>query len=138
MPNYARYAASALLVALVGCATVAVTGRSQFNIVADADLVRYANASYAKLIGDAEAKNSVLKASESGAAAETIRSVSQVSNRIIDAVKGKDYPVTERSVDVQILGLRKKLGEYGERIRTVRGVGYRFQDGELGDAKDSE
>lgn len=49
-------------------------------------------------------------------------------NQIIDAVRGKDYPVTERSVDVQILGLRKKLGSAGSRIETVRGVGYRFQD----------
>jgi two-component system phosphate regulon response regulator PhoB len=48
-------------------------------------------------------------------------------SRIIDAVKGKDYPVTERSVDVQILGLRKKLGERGTYIQTVRGVGYRLQ-----------
>lgn len=48
-------------------------------------------------------------------------------NKIIDAVKGKDYPVTERSVDVQILGLRKKLGDHGQLIETVRGVGYRFK-----------
>lgn len=48
-------------------------------------------------------------------------------NKIIDTVKGKDYPVTERSVDVQILGLRKKLGEQGKHIQTVRGVGYRLQ-----------
>ncbi len=48
-------------------------------------------------------------------------------NRIIDAVKGKDYPVTERSVDVQILGLRKKLGAAGDYIETIRGVGYRIQ-----------
>lgn len=47
--------------------------------------------------------------------------------RIIDAVRGKDYPVTERSVDVQILGLRKKLGDHGSVIETVRGVGYRFR-----------
>jgi two-component system, OmpR family, alkaline phosphatase synthesis response regulator PhoP len=47
--------------------------------------------------------------------------------RIIDAVRGKDYPVTERSVDVQILGLRKKLGSCGPLIETVRGVGYRFR-----------
>jgi len=53
-------------------------------------------------------------------------------NQIIDAVKGKDYPVTERSVDVQILGLRKKLETAGERIQTVRGVGYRFQDEKAG------
>jgi len=47
-------------------------------------------------------------------------------NRIIDGIRGKDYPVTERSVDVQILGLRKKLGEFGDYIQTVRGVGYRL------------
>ncbi len=49
-------------------------------------------------------------------------------NQIIDAVKGKDYPVTERSVDVQILGLRKKLGDQGRHIQTIRGVGYRLTD----------
>lgn len=48
-------------------------------------------------------------------------------NKIIDAVRGKDYPVTERSVDVQILGLRKKLNDCGYLIETVRGIGYRFK-----------
>jgi two-component system phosphate regulon response regulator PhoB len=46
--------------------------------------------------------------------------------QIVDAVRGEDYPVTDRSVDVQIVGLRKKLGRFGEYIQTVRGVGYRF------------
>ncbi|MDY7029105.1 MAG: response regulator [Spirochaetota bacterium] len=49
-------------------------------------------------------------------------------NQIIGAVKGEDYPVTERSVDVQILGLRKKLGEQGKMIETVRGIGYRMKE----------
>jgi two-component system phosphate regulon response regulator PhoB len=49
-------------------------------------------------------------------------------DQIIHAVKGDDYPVTERSVDVQIVGLRKKLGEAGNLIETVRGVGYRFRE----------
>ena len=49
-------------------------------------------------------------------------------NQIIGAVKGEDYPVTERSVDVQILGLRKKLGDQGQVIETVRGIGYRMQE----------
>lgn len=48
--------------------------------------------------------------------------------QIVDAVHGQDYPVTERSVDVQIAGLRKKLGGAGEYIETVRGVGYRFRE----------
>ncbi|HUX41392.1 MAG TPA: response regulator transcription factor [Rectinemataceae bacterium] len=47
---------------------------------------------------------------------------------IIDSVKGHDYPVTDRSVDVQVLQLRKKLGAASEWIETVRGVGYRFRD----------
>jgi two-component system phosphate regulon response regulator PhoB len=47
--------------------------------------------------------------------------------QIVDAVKGEDYPVTERSVDVQVAGLRKKLGDFGSYIETVRGVGYRFR-----------
>lgn len=49
-------------------------------------------------------------------------------NQIISAVKGSDYPVTDRSVDVQIVGLRKKLGAAGDYIETVRGVGYRFKE----------
>ncbi len=48
--------------------------------------------------------------------------------QIINAVRGHDYPVTERSVDVQVVGLRKKLGEAGNCIETVRGVGYRFRE----------
>ncbi len=48
--------------------------------------------------------------------------------QIIDSVKGTDYPVTDRSVDVQIVGLRKKLGDSGDLIETVRGVGYRFKE----------
>ena len=48
--------------------------------------------------------------------------------QIVDAVRGSDYPVTDRSVDVQIVGLRKKLGPHGRYIETVRGVGYRFQE----------
>ncbi len=48
--------------------------------------------------------------------------------QIVDAVRGDDYPVTDRSVDVQIVGLRKKLGSSGQYIETVRGVGYRFKE----------
>jgi two-component system, OmpR family, alkaline phosphatase synthesis response regulator PhoP len=48
--------------------------------------------------------------------------------QIVDEVKGEDYPVTDRSVDVQVVGLRKKLGACGEYIETVRGVGYRFKE----------
>lgn len=49
-------------------------------------------------------------------------------SQIVDAVRGDNYPVTDRSVDVQIAGLRKKLGLHGDYIETVRGVGYRFKE----------
>lgn len=49
-------------------------------------------------------------------------------SQIVDAVRGDNYPVTDRSVDVQIVGLRKKLGVCGTYIETVRGVGYRFKE----------
>ncbi len=48
--------------------------------------------------------------------------------QIVEAVRGGDYSVTDRAVDVQIVGLRKKLGELGCCIETVRGVGYRFNN----------
>jgi two-component system, OmpR family, alkaline phosphatase synthesis response regulator PhoP len=49
-------------------------------------------------------------------------------NQIINTVKGDDYPVTDRSIDVQIVGLRRKLGDAGAFIETVRGVGYRLRE----------
>ena len=48
--------------------------------------------------------------------------------QIVDAVKGEDYAVTDRAVDVQIVGIRRKLGDRADCIETVRGVGYRFRD----------
>lgn len=48
--------------------------------------------------------------------------------QIIDAIKGDDYEVTDRSVDVLMVGLRKKLDKYGHYIETVRGVGYKFKE----------
>lgn len=48
--------------------------------------------------------------------------------QIVNSVRGEDYAVTDRAVDVQIAGLRKKLGVCGPYIETVRGVGYRFRE----------
>ena len=48
--------------------------------------------------------------------------------QIVDGIRGPNYPVTERSIDVQIVALRRKLGERGAAIETVRGVGYRFSE----------
>ena len=49
-------------------------------------------------------------------------------DQIIDSVHGDGHHVTDRSIDVQIMSLRKKLGEGGRYIETVRGVGYRFKE----------
>jgi two-component system phosphate regulon response regulator PhoB len=49
-------------------------------------------------------------------------------SQIVTAVRGDEYPVTDRSVDVIIVGLRKRLGRYGKLVETVRGVGYRFKE----------
>lgn len=48
--------------------------------------------------------------------------------QILDGVHGDKYAITDRAVDVQIVGLRKKLGTAGRYIETVRGVGYRFKE----------
>ena len=47
--------------------------------------------------------------------------------QIIDKIRGDNYPVTDRSIDFQIVGLRKKMGDLGHLVQTIRGVGYRFK-----------
>ena len=49
-------------------------------------------------------------------------------SEIINNIRGDDYIVTDRTIDFQIVGLRKKMGPIGKWIKTVRGVGYRFED----------
>jgi two-component system, OmpR family, alkaline phosphatase synthesis response regulator PhoP len=48
--------------------------------------------------------------------------------QILDGVHGDNYAITDRAVDVQVVGLRRKLGPVGSCIETVRGVGYRFKE----------
>lgn len=48
--------------------------------------------------------------------------------QILDGLHGDNYAITDRAVDVQIVGLRKKLKAAGKYIETVRGVGYRFKE----------
>ena len=47
-------------------------------------------------------------------------------DQIIEYLRGPNYPVTDRSVDVLVHGIRNKLGEAGRVIETVRGIGYRL------------
>ena len=50
-------------------------------------------------------------------------------NQLLDLVHGTMHAVTDRAVDVQIVGLRRKLGRAGALIETVRGSGYRITPG---------
>ena len=48
--------------------------------------------------------------------------------QMISSLKNGEYAdITDRSVDVQILNLRRKLGDFASNIETIRGVGYRMQ-----------
>jgi len=47
-------------------------------------------------------------------------------DNIIEHLHGPGYPVTDRAIDVQIVGLRKKMGAYADSIEAVRGVGYKI------------
>jgi two-component system alkaline phosphatase synthesis response regulator PhoP len=49
-------------------------------------------------------------------------------SQIVNQVHGEDYPVSDRSIDVQIVSLRKKLGPFGSHLETIRGIGYRFKE----------
>ncbi|MBN1504396.1 MAG: response regulator transcription factor [Candidatus Eisenbacteria bacterium] len=48
--------------------------------------------------------------------------------QIIDEIRGEEYPVTDRSIDVHVAALRKKLGSFGKNLETVHGVGYRLKE----------
>ncbi len=53
---------------------------------------------------------------------------------LLERLWGGEFDGVERVVDVHVSSLRRKLGETGARIQTVRGGGYRFLDGPLEDA----
>jgi len=49
-------------------------------------------------------------------------------DQLINNIRGEDSFITDRSIDVQVVGLRKKLGIAGKYVQTVRGIGYRFKE----------
>ncbi|TWT98972.1 response regulator transcription factor [Neorhodopirellula pilleata] len=51
-------------------------------------------------------------------------------NELVEAALGEDTLVLERTIDVHIRALRKKMGDAADLIETVRGVGYRFREPE--------
>lgn len=71
-----------------------------------------------------------LTATEFDILSQLMKSDGRVLSRgeLIETIKGDDYPVTERSIDVQIASIRKKLGEKGQYIKTVWGIGYRYAE----------
>lgn len=85
---------------------------------------------------DSETHTAVLNGSSIGLTGSEYRILSLFLSRpervytraqIIDLTQNADKMVTDRAVDVQIVGLRRKLGGWAEHIETVRGVGYRFR-----------
>jgi DNA-binding response OmpR family regulator len=49
-------------------------------------------------------------------------------SQLLDAVRGQDALAVDRTIDVHVAALRRKLGEYGQYVVTVRGVGYKFAE----------
>jgi DNA-binding response OmpR family regulator len=49
-------------------------------------------------------------------------------SQIIEQINGAGYFADKRTIDVQVVGLRKKLGAYKNALETVRSVGYRFNE----------
>ncbi len=49
-------------------------------------------------------------------------------DQLVNLTRGEDVMVTDRTIDVHVAGVRKKLGSAGRHIATVRGVGYRFEE----------
>jgi DNA-binding response OmpR family regulator len=71
-----------------------------------------------------------LTPSEFGHLEALVRQPGRVFSRseLIDAALGGDSLVLERTIDVHVRSLRKKLGPHAVLVETVRGIGYRFRD----------
>lgn len=77
-------------------------------------------------------ENVSLKATEFDILFTLIENPEKVFSRknLIESIKGQDYAVTERSIDVQVTSIRKKLGPKREHIQTVWGIGYKWTEEE--------
>jgi DNA-binding response OmpR family regulator len=51
-------------------------------------------------------------------------------SQLVNKIRGTNHAITDRSVDFQMVGLRKKLHPHGEEVESVRGVGYRLKESE--------
>jgi two-component system, OmpR family, phosphate regulon response regulator PhoB len=77
-----------------------------------------------------DGENVMLTASEFRLLETLIRNPGRVYERaeLIESALGPDTLVLERTIDVHIRSLRKKMGRFADRIETIRGVGYCFRD----------
>jgi DNA-binding response OmpR family regulator len=48
-------------------------------------------------------------------------------NKLLDLLWGEEKVVLDRTIDVHIMGLRKKMGDYGKLIKVIRGIGYKLE-----------
>ncbi|BBO33973.1 phosphate regulon transcriptional regulatory protein PhoB [Lacipirellula parvula] len=71
-----------------------------------------------------------LTPSEFGLLTALVRQPGRAFSRaeLIDVALGDDAIVLERTIDVHIRALRKKMGRYADLVQTVRGIGYRLRD----------
>src|SRR5436190_9067641 len=51
-------------------------------------------------------------------------------DQIIEAAVGNEMAVFDRTIDVHIAAIRRKLGKAGDRIETIRGFGYKWREGD--------
>jgi two-component system, OmpR family, alkaline phosphatase synthesis response regulator PhoP len=72
----------------------------------------------------------VLSATEFGILVLLARQAGMAFTRqqILEGLHGARHAISERAVDVQIVGLRTKLGTHARHLETVRGIGYRLRD----------
>ena len=88
--NQPLFIAFLMLLIILGCAKVPVTGRSQLNVYSDQELITVANEDFNRFMTLVSKKNAVLSPSDSAKASTIIENVNVVSNRIIDAAGLRD------------------------------------------------
>lgn len=98
--------------------------------------VKEANPEYDGLVVDDNSHSVSLNGRELSLTGSEYRVLSLLMSRpdrvytreqIIELTQSLDKGVSARAVDVQVVGLRRKLGAWAEHIETIRGVGYRFR-----------
>lgn len=110
----------------------ALERRRRSGAVSDADIVSLSGVTVDRRRHQASVAGRVLNLtrSEFRLLETLVRQPGRAFNRteLINAALGEDTIVLERTIDVHIRAIRRKLGEAADVVETVRGVGYRFRD----------